>query len=148
MSIADVVSPQLYSWWVPVLGVVLLVAAGALLWWALRRRPPHMAQSAGQATATRATYLQQFEAEYGRFERGEIDLRAFHLRVAALVREFGSQRMSRDLTSMSRAEVEAAYPRVGLAVLLRRCEQPSFARDSRAEARATMDQVREVVSKW
>lgn len=148
MSIADVISPQLYAWWVPALAVAALAVAGVLLWWSLRRRPPRTVQSPQQAAATRATYLNRFEAEYARFERGELDLRGFHLRVASLVREFGSQRMGRDLTAMSRSEVEEAYPRVGIAVLLRRCEQPSFAPDSRAQARTTMDQVREVVAKW
>lgn len=151
MFVDDAFGPVLYSWWVPTLGLVLLVAAGVWLWLVLRKpkqRPLNPVQTAAQAERSRNTAMGRIDEEYRRFEAGEIDLRTFHLRVAAIVREFGSQRMGRDLTSMSRGEVEKAYPRGGVGVLLRRCEQPSFSRDSKAEARATMNQVSEVIAKW
>lgn len=150
MFVDDAFAPLLYSWWVPALGLLGIVLAGLLLWWSLRAPRPSTkpVQSSAEAQRSRQTALSRIQAEYERFEAGEIDLRHFHLRVAAILREFGSQRMGRDLTSMTRSEVEAAFPRGGVGILLRRCEQPSFSRDSRAEARTTMNQVSEVVSKW
>lgn len=147
MFVDDAIGPVLYAWWVPALGALALVLAGALLWFALRR-PTATKGTRPSAAFSRATARSRVEEEYARFESGEIDLRTFHLHVAAIVREFGSARMGRDLTAMTRAEVEAAYPRGGVGVLLGRCEQPSFSRDSRAEARATFAQVIEVIARW
>ena len=149
MFVDDAIAPLLYAWWVPALGVLAIALAGLLLWFALR--PPkkrHPRQSAEQAAFSRTTARSRLDEEYARFESGEIDLRTFHLHVAAIVREFGSARMGRDLTAMTRAEVEEAYPRGGVGALLKRCEQPSFSRDSRAEARATFTQVIEVIDRW
>ncbi len=146
----DTIGPLLYTWWVPTLGVLAIALAGLLLWFALRppRQKGGRRQTNAQAASSRATARSRVEEEYARFESGEIDLRTFHLQVAAIVREFGSARMGRDLTAMTRSEVEVAYPRGGVGILLKRCEQPSFSRDSRAEARATLSQVIEVIDRW
>lgn len=151
MFVDDAVPPVLYSWWVPALGALLLVLAALWVWFALRKRTgesPRRMQTEAQAADTRVTFLARFETEYNRFLNDEIDLRDFHLRVANLTREFGTARMGRNILSMSRAEVEEAFPRMGIGVLLRRCEQPSFSRDSRAEAHTTMTKVHEVVERW
>lgn len=146
----DAFDPVLYSWWVPTLGGLAIVLAGLLLWCVLRKPKPSTkpVQTEAEAAKSRSTALGRVQEQYERFEKGEIDLREFHLKVAAIVREFGSQRMGRDMTAMTRAEVEESYPRGGVGVLLRRCEQPSFSRDSKAEARTTMDKVAEVIGKW
>lgn len=152
MPVGDPLSPVLYSWWVLTLGIVLVLAAIAWILWVLRR--PRQATAAAQmlrdrqAPQVRLSYGQKLDALVQRFRSGEINLREFHLKIAELVREFGSARMGRDLSTMSRGEVEAFYPGSNLGPLLARCEQPSFSRDAAGEAQQTALMAREVIQQW
>jgi len=147
VSGTEAAAPVLYAWWVLAFGVALLLAAAAWLWWVLRRRGE--GDAVGRvAGPVRRTYRVRVDEVYERFTRGEIDLRALHLELARLVREFGSERVGQDLTWMSRGEVAEYHPRTGLGPLLARYEQPSFSRDSRVEAETTMRMTREVIESW
>lgn len=151
VPVGEPLDPVLYSWWVPALAGVLILAAIAWVLWVLRKpRTVNFAQMARdrRAPEVRLGYGQKLDALVGRFHRGEIDLRAFHLQIAELVREFGSERMGKDMSTMSRGEVESYYPGSNLGPLLARCEHPSFSRDAAGEAHHTEAMAREVIAQW
>ena len=151
MPVGEPLDPVLYSWWVLALGILLVLLALAWILWVLRRpRSVNYAQLARdrKAPEVRLSYGQKLDALVQRFRSGELDLRTFHLKIAELVREFGSARMGRDLSTMSRGEVESFYPGSNLGPLLARCEQPSFSRDSAGEAQQTALMAREVIAQW
>ena len=148
MPDVDPALPVSYAWWVPVLGFLLLAAAIAWVVFVLWR--PRTPRPAGPEDAgrLRASFGEQLEGAYGAFRRGEITLRDLHLQVAGIIRSFGSRRVGRDLTALSRREAQAYLPGSGLGELLERCEEPSFARDPAAEAEQTMGLAREVMARW
>lgn len=137
--------PVLYAWWVPGLGLALLAAAALWLLWLLaraRRRGPEA------APVDRQSFLARVDGLEDRFARGETDLRGLHLALAALVREFGTARLGRDITPLTRREVDAAFPQTGLGELLGRFEQPSFAQSPEVEAATSLRRTREAVGSW
>lgn len=151
MPVGDPLDPVLYSWWVLALGIVLVLGALAWVLWVLRRpRTVNYAQMVRdrKAPQVRITYGQQLEELFARFQRREIDPREFHLEVAELVRKFGSERMGRDLSTMSRSEVERFAPGTELGPLLARCEEPSFARDPQSIGMQTFQWARQVITQW
>lgn len=151
MPVGEPLDPVLYSWWVLALGIVLVLGALAWVLWVLRRpRTVPLAQMMRdrQAPKVRLSYGQKLEALYRRFVERSIDVREFHLQTAVLVREFGSERVGRDLSTLSRGEVEAFYPGTELGPLLARCEQPSFSRDASGQAQQTFNWAREVIAQW
>ncbi|NLI18099.1 MAG: hypothetical protein GX427_04705 [Actinomycetales bacterium] len=142
MPAAD--GPFPYAWWVLALGVALVVAALAWVAYVLLRRAP----GDGSPEARDVSWGSRVDLLHDRFRRGEIDLRVLHLELARLIREAGSERVGRDITWMSRAEVAETFPRTGLGPLLARYEDPSFSRDPRAEAETTIRMTREVLARW
>ncbi|MDO5495010.1 MAG: hypothetical protein Q4G64_04795 [bacterium] len=144
----DPALPVSYSWWVPTLGAVLVLAAIAWVVFTLwKRRGPRPAGPINPGRL-RSTYGDQIEGVYASFQRGEITLRDLHLKISEIVRDFGSKRAGRNLQVMSRREVEDVMPGTMLSDLLTRCEQPSFSRDPAAEAEQTVGMAREVISRW
>lgn len=143
------VDPAPYSWWVPALGALLLIVVALWLIHVLRGRRSQTPQTAYQdVPRLRSGFGDRLDQVHTAFMRGEIDLRELHLQVAEIVRGFGSGRVGRDLTPMSRGEVAAFMPGSVLAELLQRCEQPSFSRDPAAEAEHTIGLAREVITSW
>lgn len=150
MSDFDPALPVAYAWWVPTLGLTLLVVAIAWVLYLLRQPRERTRQAAPERSVPqlRVSFGDRLEAAYAAFQRGEISLRDLHLQVAGIVRGFGSSRVGRDLTAMSRGEVVAFMPGSRLGELLARCEQPSFSRDPAAEAEHTVGIAREVITRW
>lgn len=140
--------PVTYAWWVPALGALLLVLALAWLLWLLHRARPARPDRQDPRGAVRRDWSGAVAELHGRFLRGELDLRALHLALAGLMREFGSDHTGRDLRPMTRAEIAEELPRSGLGDLLGRYEQPSFARDPQVEAQESVDRTLEVISRW
>lgn len=145
MSAADIVPPVTYAWWVLALGLLLLVGVAAWLWWLLRHRHRPAPAPSRPAPGPFAARVDALEA---RFQRGEIDLRALHLALAALVRDFGTAWLGRDISALTRGEVDARFPQSGLGTLLARFEQPSFAHSPAVEAATSVRLTREVIAAW
>ena len=150
MADFDPVDPVAYAWWVPALGLILLLLAIAWVVYLLRtpRGRTRSATPERSVPQLRSSFGERLESVYAAFQRGEVTLRDLHLQVAEIVREFGSGRVGRDLTAMSRGEVVAFMPGSRLGELLSRCEQPSFSRDPAAEAEHTVGIAREVITRW
>lgn len=141
--------PLPYDLWVPILGFVLVGLALAwlvyMLWKPGDRRQRRRDQNAPQV---RATYGQRLDGLLASFQQGQLDLRQYHLEVGKLIRDFGSARQGRDLTTMSRSEIAGLLPGSKLGELLGRIEQPSFDRDPNAMAQQTHAMAREVIVEW
>lgn len=141
--------PEAYSWWVPVLGAGLLLLVAAWLAFVLlstRRRDP--AEQPAMAEDTRGRYETAVDGVFADYRSGELDLRALHLRLARLMRDFASERIGRDVRPWTRSEIAAHDPTARVGDLLAVWEEPSFARRSDAEAQAAADRAREVIRQW
>ncbi len=139
--------PVTYAWWVRP-SALLLVLALAWLLWLLQRTRPARPDAPDPRRAVQQDWGGAVAELHGRFLRGELDLRALHLALAGLMREFGSDHTGRDLRPMTRAEIAEELPKSGLGELLGRYEQPSFARDPQVEAQESVDRTLEVISRW
>lgn len=150
MSGADsLLPPEAYSWWVPVLGATLLVLVALWLTIVLlstRRRDP--AQQPVMRGDARGRYEGAVEDAVADYRRGDLDLRALHLRLARLMRDFASERIGRDVRPWTRGQIAAHDPTARIGDLLAVWEEPSFARRSDAEAEAAAQRAREVIRQW
>ncbi|WP_127130018.1 hypothetical protein [Georgenia sp. SYP-B2076] len=153
MPDADLFPPEAYSWWVPALGALLLVAVAA--WFVLvhRRTDPGRMARPGRAPARmtpglRQRYTAEVEEHHARFRAGVYDLRALHLELARTMREFASERVGTDVRAWTRGDVAGFDPTRRVGHLLARWEEPSFAPDSDAEAAASTERAKEVIATW
>ena len=149
MPAADLLPPEAYGWWVPVLGagLLLLTVAWALLVRHLTRAPRPV-PPAPPGPGLRHRYATEVDRLYAGYRAGALDLRALHLALARTMREFASERLGTDVRSWTRAEVAGHDPTRRVGHLLARWEEPSFAPDSDAEAGAAAAAAREVVATW
>ncbi len=142
--------PEAYSTWVPVLGGVLLLAVAA--WYAfvlLSTRRPAKAKDPGPMSRDgRGRYEADVEGAIAAYHRGEHDLRALHLELARIMRDFASERIGRDVRSWTAREIGDFDPTARLGDLLHLWEEPSFARRSDAEAETAAQRAREVIRQW
>lgn len=142
--------PAPYSTWVWIVGLALIAAIIAWFWWVRRSTRPRPAPDMPEShwtTLRRATLarIDHVEAEY---RSGHTDLRALHLELNTILREYATERLERDAMWMTAAEIglfDGARP---VADLLARFEEPSFSFDTTAQALAGTQQAREVIGTW
>lgn len=123
--------PVLYPHWVWLLGAGLMLVAvawGVGLLIAYRRSqvsPKATLQSLNEVRRSRYQRLiTEVETD---FLRGDIDVRAAHLSVAAIIRAAASERMNQNVESTSVGQARASYNRwPAFAEALAWAEQPSF----------------------
>ncbi|HCX86080.1 MAG TPA: hypothetical protein DHV14_13290 [Micrococcales bacterium] len=148
---AEAQPPTQYSWWVWVLGLVLLALIAGWYWWVLRSTRPHApgrSRRGDAYAAVRAQHLALLDEAQGRFESGESDLRALHLDLNHVIRQFATARTGIDTSSLTVAEFGRIEHGSALAVLLEDYSEPAFAAVSDAQAATAVDQAREVVRAW
>ncbi|WP_127573605.1 hypothetical protein [Georgenia faecalis] len=146
---ADLIGPQAYAWWVPTLGAALLLAvAGWYTWVLLSTRRDRVAEAPVMGLDRRATYAQAVATTLQRYRAEELDLRALHLELARTMRAFASERIGRDVSSWTRADVATFDPTRQIGELLAVWEEPSFARRSDAEAEEAAARAGEVIRSW
>ncbi|MFC4554643.1 hypothetical protein [Georgenia faecalis] len=146
---ADLIGPQAYAWWVPALGAALLLAvAGWYTWVLLSTRRDRVAEAPVMGLDRRATYAQAVATTLQRYRAEELDLRALHLELARTMRAFASERIGRDVSSWTRADVATFDPTRQIGELLAVWEEPSFARRSDAEAEEAAARAGEVIRSW
>lgn len=155
---ADLLPPEAYAWWVPVVAVVLLLLVAAWLafvfWWSnperVAAREAKKAQYAPApiTTSLRRRYTEEIDEHLGRYEAGAIDLRELHLELSSTMRRFASERIGTDVTTWTRGDVASYDTTRRLGDLLAVYEEPSFAQRSQAEVRASASSAREVINRW
>lgn len=148
-GLEDLLPPEAYSAWVPVLGGVLLLAVAG--WYAfvlLSTRRDRTPEPGPLSPDGRARYVQDVDAALESYRRGEEDLRGLHLELARIMRDFASERIGRDVRSWTAGDIAGYDPTARLGDLLRLWEEPSFARRSEAEAVTAAERAREVIRQW
>lgn len=148
----DPVPPAAYSAWIPIVGVALLVALGAWIWfvfWRTRERPFDEATGGpDQFGGIRATSLAAIADVEERYREGQIDLRTLHLDLNHVMREFANGRLQMDTSSLTVTEIAALEGTDRLTALLSDYQEPAFAIDSDAQALAATSNARAVVEQW
>lgn len=163
MPVDELNDPVLYSWWVPVLGVVLVALAVAYVVWAVRhtrRRPEQDVPPAPPVrqlgpyddpyASVRPVYLAKVDALEQRFDAGELDARALHLELSAVVREFGTVRRGVDTRVLTLSDLRRVDGARSLANLIETYYRPAFARYGAvgASTERALEGAREVISRW
>lgn len=143
------VPPQAFSWWLWPLALLILLAVAA--WYLLAlprlaRREP--ARPDEPVDAVREQYLSQAEAALARYESEALDLRGLHLEYSRILREYGSARTRRDLTSLTSGDLARVPGAEPLRSALDSFAEPAFAYRSDAEARRAHETTRAVISTW
>lgn len=172
--------PVLMPLWMIIVAVVLalLVVAWLVRAFLVTRRDTSLeAGGVPMAPEARERWVARVEEAAKRFAEGDADLRGLHLELAAALRGFASARSGEDIDSATVREIldmaDTAGPRsveARLRAVLRLgrpldsnplghvgellgvWEEPSFGRESQADARKAadeaLDQAREVVTRW
>jgi len=152
VEVHDPVPPAAYSVWVPIVGVGLLVAIAAWLWWVLwytRKRPYEEKGGRRDRFADlRAATLADIARAEERYREGVSDLRTLHLDLNHIMREFANGRLRMDTSSLTVGELARLEGTDRLTALLSDYEEPAFAIDSDAEALAATTNARAVVEQW
>ncbi|MFV0427693.1 MAG: hypothetical protein ACK5KU_11770 [Beutenbergiaceae bacterium] len=152
VEVHDPVPPAAYSAWVPIVGVALLVAIAAWIWfvfWRTRERPEEEALGGrDQYSDLRTTSLAAIGEVEDRYRDGEIDLRTLHLDLNHVMREFANGRLRMDTSSLTVSEIASIEGTDRLTTLLSDYQEPAFAIDSDAEALAATSDARAVVGQW
>ncbi|MBW3067946.1 alpha-amylase [Actinomyces sp. 594] len=168
--------PVLMPLWMPLIGVVALIAAAAFILRAFLVTRRDTALSVGDipmAASERSQWARRVDETAARYQRNELDLRGLHLELAGTLRGFATARSGEDIVSATVLEIldmaDTAGPR-SITERLRRVrasrrpldtnplghvgellavwEQPSFDRDPDAAADAAIARAREVVNRW
>ena len=129
--------PVLFPNWVPLLGGLLLIVAltwGISLWFAhrhMREKERVVIHSLSETRRLRyRRLLQQVEAELA---AGEIDARAAHLSVAAIIRSAASERLKVNVESATVADARHYFGHwPSLVTALEWVEEPSFGTSGQA----------------
>lgn len=162
MPTDELYAPMTYSWWVPTLGVALMLLAIAWVVIALvltRRRPATtlpppppllVARPGDPFAAARPVYLARVDALERRFVAGELDARALHLELSAVVRDFATVRQGLDARVLTLSELRRLTGTRRLAALIETYYRPSFAQDGHvgASPERAVTGARRVISQW
>jgi hypothetical protein len=169
VPVDELVDPAGYSGWWTALGIVLLLAAAAvvfLVFWLTRARAEEKALAAQRPApllptgpydpfaALRAEYEQRLDSVAERFRAGDLDERTLHLALSAEMRGFATGRLGQDASSMTLSEIQQLSEAGRLTQLIARYYRPSFAdHDNDPAARSTdaedsIDRARSVVRGW
>lgn len=168
--------PVLMPMWMPVVSVICLIAV--LVWLAFsflatRRDTSLQVGDIPMAPGERQQWVERLAGISGRWEAGELDLRALHLELGALLRGFAEARSGQEITTATVTEILSmadttgprsvmtrlrhvrsakrpldANPLGHVGELLAVWEQPSFDREPEALAQESLDRAEEVVSRW
>jgi len=158
VSIADLVAapihapspPVAYSTWVWVGGLALIAGILAWYWWVMRHTRPRPAPDlpASHWASVRQEALNKIDSVESEFRNGHLDLRALHLELNTILREYATERLDRDAMWMSASEIAEFDGAKQASELLAAFEEPSFAYDTDAEALAGVHELRGVVQSW
>lgn len=161
MPVDDLYDPVVYSWWVPVVGVLLIALVVGYLVWAVRstrRRPedrlppppPREAYGGDPFVAVRPVFLAKVDALERRYTAGELDARALHLELSAVVRDFASVRRGMDARVLTLSELRRIQGTKRLANLIETYYRPAFARYGAvgASTEHAVAGARRVISQW
>lgn len=164
MRFAELYPPVAYSWWVPALGVLLVVAVVA--WFVVvLRRTRRVAPSGALDDASRHPdapsrarddpYRAQRDAHLARLEdvarrraAGEISSREAHLELGVIARSFGTARMGIDLTVLTVREVRELGGAIRMGALLDRLSPGTFAPRSKRSVTTSIERARAVIDTW
>lgn len=148
--IHEPIPPAAYATWVWVVGLALVAAIGAWYWWVLRSTRPRPAPDLPDShwTSLRDTTLRKVAVAEEQYRGGHVDLRALHLELNTILREFAGERLGRDAMWMTAAEIARFEGTDRISELLADYEEPAFAYDSDAQAMAATAKAREVISTW
>lgn len=133
------------------IALVVLVAVwlGFVLWLtSAKRARKHAAKAPAMPQQQRNQFLDSVEQSLASFQRGELDLRQLHLTLAATVRDFVSERVGHDVHSWTAREIGRWDPTRKAGHLLQVWEEPSFARQSDADAYQSVEGARLVITQW
>jgi hypothetical protein len=167
VPVDELVDPVGYSGWWTVLGIVLVLAAAAVVFlviWLTRasaeeknapRPAPLLPTGPHDPYASlRGEYERRLDAVAERFRAGELDERTLHLALSAEMRGFATGRLGQDASSMTLSEIQQLAEAGRLTQLIARYYRPSFAdHDNDPAARSTdgedsIDRARAVVRGW
>lgn len=151
VPIHDPAAPHAYSLWVLIMGVVLLLLIAAwLAWvfWFTRERPAPDPAAKSNYRDLRARTVELVDEAQDRYRSGESDLRALHLDLNHILREFASERLGIDTSSLTTAEISQLEGSDKVADLLGEYQEPAFAADSDARALSATARAREVINQW
>lgn len=164
MPSAELYPPVAYSWWVPALGVLLVLAVVAWFVVVLRRTrrvaPSEAAVDApgvadGPSGARVDPYRAQRDAHLARVDdvarrrsAGEISSREAHLELGVIARSFGTARMGIDLTVLTVREVRALGGAIRMSALLDRLSPGAFAPRSKRTVATSTARARAVIDTW
>lgn len=142
--------PIQYSWWVWTIGIVLLVLIALWYWWMFRftRPKPQGPRDSGEFATIRTQHEALVDDAFRRYETGESDLRALHLDLNHIIREFATARTGVDTSSLTASEMARLDHGGTLRVLLEDYSEPAFAAASDAQAAAAVSEAREVIRTW
>ncbi|WP_454296540.1 hypothetical protein [Salana multivorans] len=141
--------PVQYSWWVWVLGLVLLLLIAAWYVWLIRSTRPRMPDdSPARYDGIRAEHVALVDEAYQRWASGEATLRELHLDLNHAIRSFATARTGIDTSSLTVAEFGRIEHGSALAVILGDYSEPAFAAVSDAEAALACEEAREVIRTW
>ncbi|MDO4900153.1 alpha-amylase [Actinomyces sp.] len=168
--------PVLMPLWMPIAGVVILIAAAAVILRAFLVTRRDTARTVGDipmAASERGQWVRRVDDAAARYRNHELDLRGLHLELAGALRGFATARSGEDIVSATVLEIldmaDTAGPRsiaerlrlvrasrrpldtnpLGhVGELLAVWEQPSFDRDPDAAADAAIAEAKEVVTRW
>lgn len=151
--IHDPVDPYPFAPWVLIVGIALVVAIAAWYIFVFRytRERPATEENQGRRdrwATLRGTTLEEVDAAEERYRQGESDLRALHLDLNHILRDFANGRLRMDTSSLTVSELATLEGTDRLTTLLSEYEEPAFAIDSDAEALTATNNAREVVSQW
>ena len=161
MPVDELNDPVLYSWWVPVVGVLLIALVIAYLVWSVRStrrrpedrmppQPPRSMYGGDPFAAVRPVYLARVDALERRYTAGGLDARALHLELSALVRDFASVRGGMDARVLTLSDLRRIQGTGRLASLIETYYRPAFARYGAigASTEQAVAGARRVISQW
>ncbi|RYV52816.1 hypothetical protein [Pengzhenrongella frigida] len=156
--------PVAYSWWVPALGVLLVLLVVAwfivVLWRTRRVAPtdgvvdaPRHANGPSRARidpyrALRDAHLARLDDVARRRNAGEISSREAHLELSAIARSFGTARTGIDMTVLTVREVRALGGAIRMSALLERLSPGAFAPRSKRTVSTSIGRARAVIDTW
>ncbi|WP_026426952.1 hypothetical protein [Actinomyces slackii] len=168
--------PVLMPAWLLVIAVVGLMIVAAWLARTLLVTRRDVSTEVGDipmAPGERRQWADRIEGVASRWRSGELDLRALHLELAALMRGFAEARSGQEITTATVTEILAMADTTGPSSVTQRLsqvrrarrplddnplghvgellaiwEQPSFDREPEAAAQEALDRAEEVVNRW
>src|SRR5690625_5108238 len=120
------------------------------MFWHTRERPAAEETSGRRDkwASARAAALTEVDTAEERYRSGESDLRALHLDLNHIMRNFADGRLRMDTSSLTVRGLATLEGTDRLTELLSEYEEPAFAIDSDAEALPACNGARAVINEW